>query len=69
MAGNIGFDRDAVSEFEVFDRRVNSDDLSSRLVSKNMIGFDYHGPDATCVPEVDIRSVVKIRIASCHCAI
>ena len=36
-------------------------------MSKDMIGFDYHGPDATCMPEVDIRSVAKIRIVGCDC--
>jgi hypothetical protein len=46
MAGNIGLDRDTISGDEVFDRGVNSDDLSGGLMSKDMIGFDFHGADA-----------------------
>lgn len=64
VADDIGFDGNAIARLEVCDRRVDCEDCSCGFVTEDVIICNYHGPNATSVPEVDIRSVQKVSSVS-----
>lgn len=54
VADDIRFDGDAVSDLQVFDRRMLGDDDAGGFVAQNVIVCDDHGTDAPGVPEMDV---------------
>ena len=54
VADEVGFDRDAIADFEVGDRGVGGDYYTSRFMAKDMVGCYDHGADAASVPKVNV---------------
>ena len=54
VADEVGFDCDAVSDFEVGDGGVGGDYHTSGFMAKDMVVCYDHGADAASVPKVDV---------------
>jgi hypothetical protein len=61
VTDNVGFNGDAVAEFEVGDVGSDRDNLTGRFVTEDVVSSDDHGANATSVPKVDVGAVVAVR--------
>lgn len=56
LAYNVRFDRDAISDCECRDRRVDLDDKACRLMPQDMRLVDHPRTDPAMFPEVHVRT-------------
>lgn len=57
-ARHIGFNGYAVANLERGYRRVDGNDLTSRLVTEDVVAANYQWADTSVVPKVNIRTVI-----------
>jgi len=59
VADDVGLNGYPVAHPKACYARMHSNDLAGRLMSENVIAFDYHGTDTAMLPEVNVRPASK----------